>query len=96
MITFNKILQNIAIDAKNAAFPFNRRKWQKYFGLKNSFANIQYHFATTIHKSQGSTYDTIYIDLNSLIYNTHIDDEFKYRLIYVAITRARNNIKIFY
>ncbi|MDX9743405.1 MAG: AAA family ATPase, partial [Arcobacteraceae bacterium] len=42
LITFNKILQAIAIDARNAPFPFNRRIWEKYFGLKNSFANVNY------------------------------------------------------
>ena len=97
LITFNRALQNSAIDARNSKFPIEKRiKWKKYFGLKNSFANIQYSFAATIHKLQGSTYDSAYIDLNSLMYNTQIDDDFKYRLVYVAITRARHNIKIFY
>ena len=64
--------------------------------MKNSFANIQYNFAATIHKLHGSTFDTVYIDLNSLMYNTQVDEDFKYRLVYVAITRARRNIKVFY
>ena len=96
LISFNKILHNTAIDARNSAFPFNRKHWRKFFGLKNSFANIQYNFASTIHKLQGSTFDTVYIDLNSFIYNTQMDDDDKYRLVYVAITRARNNIKVLY
>jgi len=96
LIIFNKILQTLAIDARNAPFPFNRRIWQKYFGLKNSFANVNYNFAATIHKLQGSTYDTVYIDLNSLMYNKHIDEDFRFRLVYVAITRARKNVKILF
>lgn len=96
LITFNKLLQNIAIDAKNAEFPFNKGYWRKYFGLKNSFANVNYNYAATIHKLQGSTYDTVYIDLNSLMYNKHIDEDFRFRLVYVAITRARHKVKILF
>ena len=40
--------------------------------------------------------NNVNIDLNSLIYNTQVDQDFKYRLVYVAITRARRNIKVFY
>ncbi len=38
--------------------------WKKYFRLKDAYANVQYIFASTIHKLQGSTYDTVYIDLS--------------------------------
>lgn len=96
LITFNKILQNIAIDAKNASSSFNRGLWRKYFMLKNSFANVNYSYAATIHKLQGSTYDTVYIDLNSLMHSSRIDEDFRYRLVYVAITRARKNVKILF
>ena len=65
----------------------------KYFKLRDAFADIQYVFASTIHKLQGSTYNTDYIDLASLINNSRIPVDLKYRLAYVAITRARKQIK---
>lgn len=96
LITFNRVLQNLAIDAKNAVYPTARKYWRKYYDLKNSYADIQYSFASTIHKLQGSTFDTVYIDLNSLMYNNYMDQNLKYRLVYVAVTRARNKVKLFY
>ena len=51
--------------------------------------------ASTIHKLQGSTYDVSYIDIFSLAQNYYMSDEEKYRLLYVAITRASQDIKIF-
>ena len=59
------------------------------------FADVQHVFSSTIHKLQGSTYDTSYVDIFSLVDNEYLSDDEKYRLIYVAITRARKNIKIF-
>ena len=82
--------------AKTASYTYARGYWKDYFQLKSAFADVQYIFASTIHKLQGSTYDTAYIDLASLINNKQISDDMKYRLAYVAITRAKNNIKIFY
>lgn len=59
------------------------------------FAEIQYIHSSTIHKLQGSTYDTTYIDIFSLINHPYMSDDEKYRLTYVAVTRARYDIKIF-
>ena len=55
---------------------------------------IQYIFASTMHKLQGSTYEQCYINLFDLAKNRMSLDD-KYRLIYVAITRASKDIKIF-
>jgi hypothetical protein len=75
--------------------PNNRAEyWRKYYHLKDSFADIKYNFASTIHKLQGSTYDVVYIDLRSLANYWMVSDDMRYRLAYVAITRARKKIKI--
>ena len=59
------------------------------------FADVQYIYASTIHKLQGSTYETAYIDLFSLVNNSYMSMSEKYRLVYVAVTRASKDIKIF-
>lgn len=92
---FNNNLQNIAAQAKKAKFPKNKKMWQLFYNVKNMFANVQYVHASTIHKLQGSTYDISYIDLFSLANNYYMSDDEKYRLLYVAITRASKYIKIF-
>ena len=96
MTKFNNILNDYAYFAKIRDFPLNMEWWNKYFKLRDSFSDIQYSFASTIHKLQGSTYETAYIDLASLLNNRQISRDFLYRLVYVAITRAKKSVKILY
>ena len=91
---FISILAKYKKEALRQPKKIRKRYWKKYYVLKDSFANIQYIFASTIHKLQGSTYDTVYIDFKSLKNYRIMSDNMKYRLAYVAITRARYKIKI--
>ena len=71
-------------------------EWKKFFAFKEFFADVKYTFSSTIHKLQGSTYDTVYVDLVSLAQSFEYtkDKDLFYRLIYVALTRAAKHIKI--
>ena len=95
-LLFNKKLENLANLARNAKYPYNEQFWKDYYKLKNAFANVQYSFASTIHKLQGSTYDVAYADFASIINNKMLTNDEKFRLVYVAITRARSKVKILY
>jgi len=92
---FNDKLSIIAKKAKQANYPEKRKLWKIFFEVKDMFADVQYIYASTIHKLQGSTYDVSYVDLFSLSNNDYISDDEKYRLAYVAVTRARKDVKIF-
>jgi ATP-dependent exoDNAse (exonuclease V) alpha subunit len=91
---YNKLLESFVYAAQTSIYPDNNYAWKSYFSHKAVFAHIQFTFASTIHKLQGSTFDEIYIDLSSLLNNEFINDDLKYRLAYVAITRARYKVKI--
>ncbi|MCT7519187.1 ATP-dependent DNA helicase [Aliarcobacter cryaerophilus] len=91
---YNDKLSAIANLAKRATFPENKNFWKIFFQTRDMFANVQYIFASTMHKLQGSTYEQCYINLFDLAKNRMSLDD-KYRLIYVAITRASKDIKIF-
>jgi len=92
---FNDKLTAIAKKAKQSKFPENKRYWKTFFAVRDMFADVQYIYASTIHKLQGSTYKTAYIDLFSLVNNSYMSISEKYRLVYVAVTRASKDIKIF-
>lgn len=96
MEKFNDILNEYAYLAIVSPYPKNFDWWERYFIIKDSFADVQYIFASTIHKLQGSTYETAYIDLKSLQNAKNIQKDFLFRLVYVAITRAKNCVKILY
>ena len=69
------------------------KNWVTYFKLKNEFPDLRPCDACTVHKSQGSTYDTVFIDLDN-IGSCHNQDQVA-RMLYVAISRARNRIFLF-
>lgn len=69
-----------------------KKRWKLFFMLKEMFVEVKYIYASTIHKLQGSTYKSVYIDLRDI--ETLKDADLLYRLLYVAITRASLNVKI--
>lgn len=66
------------------------KDWNKYFQLKETFIDLRHAEALTIHKSQGSTFDTVFVDTSSL-YTCRNPNE-RRRLLYVACSRARHKL----
>ena len=90
---FKNILDDIAKNAKSEKnYTERTKKWKFFFELKELFVDVKYTYASTIHKLQGSTYETVYIDLSEI--ENMKDKDMMFRLLYVAITRASSNIKV--
>jgi len=66
------------------------KNWNEYFRLKESYIDLRHAEALTIHKSQGSTFDTVFVDIGSLAICRNPND--RRRLLYVACSRARNQL----
>lgn len=64
--------------------------WREYFKVKETFADLRYRDACTVHKSQGTTLKNVYIDLSDLGTCTNPDTFNK--LLYVAVSRAKENV----
>ena len=83
----------MANDAKyEKNYGLRTKKWKLFFIIKETFIDVKYIYASTIHKLQGSTYDTVYIDLREI--ENMKDKDMMFRLLYVAITRASEHIKV--
>lgn len=97
-IAYNDYLIKIADEAKKISTldsEARKKKWRHYFATKETYADVKYIFASTIHKVQGSTYDTAYISVSSMASMINRNDHnMAYRLLYVAVTRASKEIKI--
>jgi len=78
---------------KNTEIAKEKGDWQNYFRIKDGFLDLRPIHASTVHKSQGSTYDTVFIDLTDIGRN-NIRSETA-RLLYVAITRAANKVVLY-
>lgn len=64
-----------------------RAAWVVYFRAKEYFADVRYPYASTVHKSQGSTFEDVFIDVGNIGRCTH--NTVIARLLYVALTRPR-------
>lgn len=109
---YYKILQNLINDAKKATGGTRSKKWKLYYNFKKSYliaANIKdklgnilvtrdldYGFSITAHKSQGSTYNTVFIDIQDIIYDKngvpYANQDDTLRRLYVACSRASKEL----
>jgi exodeoxyribonuclease-5 len=62
-----------------------RKAWRAFFDAEKHFSDIRYPYASTVHKAQGSTYQTAFVDVADIGRNTK--DRDIARLCYVALTR---------
>jgi hypothetical protein len=69
------------------------KKWPKYFGLKDFYPDLRPRDAATVHKSQGSTHDTVFVDLGDISRCTN--PNMAARLLYVAFSRARHRVYLY-
>lgn len=66
------------------------KNWNRYFHLKNTYPDLRPRDSSTVHKAQGSTYETAFIDLDDL--STCTNPNMAARMLYVAFSRARNRV----
>lgn len=71
----------------------SRKNWERHFFLKENFPDLRPRDAATVHKSQGSTYDSVFIDLANISKVTQSD--VAARMLYVAFSRARSKVYLY-
>ena len=116
ILNYYNIINTLINSAKQANGGTRVKKWKEYFNFKKKYLlaanilnksgdilykrDIDYGFAITAHKSQGSTYTNVFVDLTDMIINknglmyTDIDDML--RRLYVACSRTKKNLIICY
>ena len=70
-----------------------KKNWQLYYKLKQQYPDLRPRDAATVHKAQGSTYETVFLDLDDL--STCRDSQMAARLLYVAFTRAKKRVVLY-
>ena len=98
--------------AKTARANIRNEKWKSYFAFKEycllmvnilspdgkiiTSRSLDYGFALTSHKSQGSTFDTALVDVNDIVFDKYgqpyTDAEEVNRRLYVACSRCKNKL----
>lgn len=107
---------NSLIETAKSATTGRSNAWKAYYKFKRKYllatniidrygkirfeADIDYGFALTAHKSQGSTYDTVFVDVNDMIYDktgkVYPNADELLRRLYVACSRAKRKLIMCY
>lgn len=87
---YKDILQEMATKAKRQANgPLKRELWRQFWRYKGLYADVDFGYAITAHKSQGSTYDIVVVDEKDIMGTSATSNQEKSELIYTALTRPR-------
>lgn len=70
-----------------------RKRWPEYFELKELCADLRFKAACTVYKSQGSTYETVFVDIGNI--GTSFDANQVARMLFVAASRATTKVYLF-
>ena len=70
----------------------SHKKWDRFFKFGDNHPDLRSVAASTTHKAQGSTYDSVIVDLADIGKSTNAEQTA--RLQYVAFTRPKNRIYI--
>lgn len=65
--------------------------WRNFYRLKEALADITYSYASTVHRAQGSSVNTVIVDSNDLLSAPGGDYQVQ-PLVYVALTRAAEKL----
>lgn len=113
---YHKTITDLISAAKNANGGTRVVRWKEYYAFKKKYLiaaniidrtgrtlydrDIDYGFAITAHKSQGSTYDSVFVDVNNMVYdrmgNPYPDQDDLLRRLYVGCSRAHKELVLCY
>lgn len=82
---FDRDSQNLAHQAKG-----DGKLWKKFWEHKALFHDIRYAYALTAHRSQGSTYENVWVDYQDILVNRNRKEAFQ--CLYVACSRPTTRL----
>ncbi len=93
--TLNTILSDLKDEALShpAGSKARNRAWSKRYKLEECFDNASFSYCMTIHKSQGSSIDNVFVNLGFI--NNVYSKPIRRALVYTALTRVRSNLHIY-
>lgn len=86
----SQALYSQRVEELAAAARSNKRLWKKFWDFKDCFHTIRHAYAITAHRSQGSTYDEVFLDWRDVLVN--INRQEAYRCLYVGATRPKKRL----
>lgn len=87
---FNTDLREQASKARQKKLAGTKNPWQEYWELRNRYAQFNYAYAVTSHKSQGSTFSNVFVAQNDICRNPNEVE--RYKSLYVTYSRASDRL----
>ena len=87
---FKKELQRLASEAREPGKA--REYWAQFWALRNTFHQARYSYAITAHRSQGSSFKNVFVDIGDILKNKNTEEAL--RCLYVAVSRASERVFI--
>jgi exodeoxyribonuclease-5 len=78
------------LDMLSKAANENGSRWKDFWAFKDSFHDLQSPHAMTVHRSQGSTYNNVFVDMRDVYRNRNRLE--RLQLEYVAVSRASETL----
>ena len=66
------------------------RNWTEYWYLRESVHQVKHCYAITVHRSQGSTFTNVFLDVIDIQKNQRVHEQLK--LLYVGASRPTTNL----
>jgi exodeoxyribonuclease-5 len=82
---FREKKDSLISDAKQ-----DRKKWRKFYEFIEFWAHIKPAHSLTVHRSQGSTFDDVYVSFGNILQNPRKREALQ--CLYVAVTRPRRRL----
>lgn len=88
--TKTRQLFNAEKDKLIAAAKQDRKKWRFFYDFMEAFAQVKPAHSLTVHRSQGSTFDDVYVSWQNILANPNRKESLQ--CLYVACTRPRSRL----
>ena len=82
---FRKYKEELLVAARQ-----DKKEWRKFYDFVQSFAYIKPAHSMTVHRSQGSTFDDVYVSFGNILVNPRRKESLQ--CLYVALTRPRDRV----
>jgi exodeoxyribonuclease-5 len=89
---FSNDLRKLALEAYLKKEAHEKKPWDEYWKYKNRYAQVNYAYAMTSHKSQGSTFSNVFVAQNDLCKNQNLIE--RWRSLYVSYSRTKYRLII--
>jgi ATP-dependent exoDNAse (exonuclease V) alpha subunit len=87
---FQAHLRDLAQEARSKQRTKCKNPWADFWQHKNRYANVNYAYSLTSHRSQGSTFNNVFVAQNDIFCNPNLIE--RYRSLYVSYSRTSERL----